>query len=741
LLAIGAGGSRAATRAPTCTIPALPASYVRRVNEALLARRDVWGEAVLRAPGGPSYAAVRSYLKPLLLVGRPAGTGGRRLTDSGVYYLAFGRPGGPVALHVADGGEIISGRADGPRLRVFAGNEPYGSCLARLATPRLGGGYLPILQTTYADAAGGRYRQESFATRIPETQALVSFVRLTVPAGGRVRLEPSATGLTARGNRLVRGGNTYLFFSPGGRFDGRSLVYRGPRTVYLARLERPAPSRPLELNSNAYAQERGALAGYWQQELAAGTIFSVPDLRVVDAERNLLIQNLLLGWRYSVGNDYETFEFPESLANATVLGEYGFGVAARAIVEASFLREPHLYPNWEAGERLLEAARYERLFRDDSFLTAALPFLRGYVNQLAARVGERGLLPRERYASDLPDSAYSLNGQAVDLQGLRAAAGVLAGPTAAKARNAAARLAKGLRAALRDSERRLSDGSLFVPVRLLDDESPYDDLTASREGSYWNLVIPDALASGLIPPGSSEAAGVLRYLLAHGSRLLGLLRFNYYPGPVGTARTGGLPGYRASGSDDVYNLSLERFLADNHQADLLGLTLYGELGAGMTENTYVSGEGATIAPVPGEVYRSLYLPPNSTANAAFLECLRLMLIHETADGLELAYGTPRRWLGSRKRIVVREAPTSFGPVSFSIAIHGRVVEVGLSPPSRSPVRSLSLRLRLPTGEEIAGVRLNGHVYTRFDRSTGTIDLTGKSGALELTAQIRRVSKS
>ena len=67
----------------------------------------------------------------------------------------------------------------------------------------------------------------------------------------------------------------------------------------------------------------------------------------------------------------------------------------------------------------------------------------------------------------------------------------------------------------------------------------------------------------------------------------------------------------------------------------------------------------------------MYLPPNGASNAAFLETLRLMLVHETTDtrgaprGLELAYATPRAWLapGSPSRY---ERRTSFGPVSFSI---------------------------------------------------------------------------
>ncbi len=58
----------------------------------------------------------------------------------------------------------------------------------------------------------------------------------------------------------------------------------------------------------------------------------------------------------------------------------------------------------------------------------------------------------------------------------------------------------GLRRAVARSQRRLPDGSLFVPVRLLDDEQPYDVVVEARLGSYWNLVAPYALASGLFPP-------------------------------------------------------------------------------------------------------------------------------------------------------------------------------------------------------------------------------------------------
>src|SRR2546429_7408215 len=136
--------------------------------------------------------------------------------------------------------------------------------------------------------------------------------------------------------------------------------------------------------------------------------------------------------------------------------------------------------------------------------------------------------------------------------------------------------------------------------------------------------MPYALGSGLFAPGSSEAQGLLHYLFNHGSRLLGLVRFRAF-------NESGKPGYRTPGSDDVYGLNVSRFLADEDQPGQLALSLYGKLAAGMTPNTFVSGEGSTISPADGEYYRSMFRPPNSPNNAFFLETLRLMLVHETRD--------------------------------------------------------------------------------------------------------------
>jgi len=99
-------------------------------------------------------------------------------------------------------------------------------------------------------------------------------------------------------------------------------------------------------------------------------------------------------------------------------------------------------------------------------------------------------------------------------------------------------------------------------------------------------------------------------------------------------------------------------------------------------------------------------------------------------GLELAFATPRAWLRSG-RIVVRRAPTSFGLLSYSIDARGRSIRVRVNVPARTPPSTLRLRLRLPDGQRITGVTLEGRSFHRFDPASETIDLSGLTGRIDL----------
>jgi hypothetical protein len=420
------------------------------------------------------------------------------------------------------------------------------------------------------------------------------------------------------------------------------------------------------------------------------------------------------------------------------MAAYGWADVSRQILRYTLRRLPVRFTYWRAGERLVAGAQYFRLTGDTGYVNEELSGLAAVVSRLAGALaeGRNGLLPRERYSSDIPDQVYSLQGQTLVWQGLLAMSRVW-GATghsllAARSRNVAFRLERGLRAAVRVSKRWLPDGSLFVPAALLDGGVPFDLLTSSRAGTYWNLVVPYALASGFFTPRSADTVGLLRYLLRHGSRLLGLVRAGAYRLAGGEASM--------SGTDQVYGVNVARFLADVDQPDQLVLSLYGTLAAALTPGTYVGGEAASLTPMDDRLYRTMYLPPNNDCAAALLETLRTTLVHETRGpegaptGLELAFATPRFWLRDGASIVVRRAPTSFGPVSYSISRTSRTIRVTVAPSASAAHRTLRLRLRLPAGQRIASV-LVGDEAIPFEAATGTIDLSGRVGRLQLTVAV------
>jgi hypothetical protein len=717
-----------APRRRRCWPPRVTRAYERRIRRVLDARRDVWGERLLAAPNGPTYAAARRLLPPVLYARRARG---RLETPSGVYYVSFALPwsaGAPrtFGLHLADGSEIITGRVGGPSVKVFVGTdgrEPFGLCLQRLSGPTFARGWLPILRTSYRDSAGVRYGQESFVGRMSHIHGLVSFINISTDAkrsqqpAGAVRLAPD------------RGRTRRWVAAPGGVLD-----------LYAAWIHDRAQLTPIDRRT--YLAARAATTSYWEQSLDRLPRFVVPEERVMNAVRALLVQEVEMTWRYSVGNPYEELSFAEGLDVAQVLAAYGFDDVARQILRFTLRKLPVEFTNWRAGERLLAGAAYFQLTRDRAYVREETPRLAAVITTLerALAGSPSGLLPRERYSIDIDANVYSLHGQTLVWQGLLAMSRVWRETghvaLAERSRRLALRLELALRRAVKASSRRLPDGSLFVPTRLLDAGDPFDPITGSRAGTYWNLVAPYALASGFFEPNGPEADGLLRYLRRHGGLLLGVLR-------AGGRRLSTKGSGRVAGVDQVYGVNLSRFLADQDEPDPLVLSLYGTLVASMTSDTYVTGEAVSIQPVGEELYRSMHLPPNNDGNAAFLETFRLMLVHEVRDasgapyGLDLAFATPRPWLADGKKIAVTNAPTSFGPVSYTIRREGDTIHVAVEPPP-APPRMLRLRLRVPSGDRLRSVEVNGDAVS-FDRVSATIDLSGLGGNVELDVSLARAS--
>src|SRR6266540_3542158 len=370
LLAAGvlSASRAAASGAPDCPSHRATSSYAGSVFRALRSKHDVWGNDLIGRPNGPTYAAVRRLLKPLLF----ARGGKKSLTTSGIYYLPFAQPLGVrgatiVALHVADGSEILSQTATGPRMTVFVGRygrERYGSCLSRLAPAKLAEGYLPVLLTEYVDRAGTRYR---------------------VAAGES-------------------------------------------RTIYSGWIPDSSGGRPVPIDERTYEIGRERVVDFWEARLGQ-TTFDVPERVVVNAERSLIVQDLGLTWRYSVGNQYQEFSFAEALDVAEVLAEYGFGGITKEILRTGLGRLAAIRSNWRMGEKLVATAHYYRLTGDRAYVAETTPTLKRLVVLLGRQIARKhgnGLLRRQRFSSDVAARVYGLHAQAAVWQGLHAMADVWA---------------------------------------------------------------------------------------------------------------------------------------------------------------------------------------------------------------------------------------------------------------------------------------------------------------------------
>ena len=221
----------------------------------------------------------------------------------------------------------------------------------------------------------------------------------------------------------------------------------------------------------------------------------------------------------------------------------------------------------------------------------------------------------------------------------------------------------------------------FLPIAL-GEEDVHDPITGTRLGSYWNLVIPQVLFSGVFPANSQMSSDVLRYIQTRGGLCMGM------------ARVQSVRGFwmNEQNIDDLYTTRYALALLERDEPDRALVSFYGKLAQGMTRDTFIDGESSGIVPVD-EFGRQMGLPPNSTANASFLLQLRYLLVQDydtdddgRADTLRLCFATPRRWLEDGKEIVVERAPTKFGEVSLHVESdlkHNRVT-ADIDLPPRTP---------------------------------------------------------
>ena len=275
--------------------------------------------------------------------------------------------------------------------------------------------------------------------------------------------------------------------------------------------------------------------------------------------------------------------------------------------------------------------------------------------------------------------------------------------------------------------------SLYIPVALFGEEKPYDPLTATMLGSYWDLIAPYMLGSGMFGPGSARERAIVDYLQERGGICMGMIRFHQHSGLFANE----------DALDDLYGLRYTIKLLQLDEVDRALVSFYGKLAQGLTRDTFIGGEGSSLRSLD-EFGRPMYLPPNSSGNAFFLWTLRYLLIQDwdmdddgVPETLRLCFATPKRWLEDGKSIKVLRAPTAFGSLSFNIEskLSSNKVIAKLDLPARNPAKKTLLRIRVPDGWQIVSAKVGKNQLKVDERATA--DISSLHGKVEIQFAVKR----
>jgi hypothetical protein len=734
ILTAAAGG----TRADPLPTPA----------EMAAARRDVWGEAVLRQPEGPSYDFFKDLLPPIRYVN----------TAFRHYPIVLSAPAGPVKARWVSNGSAVNARASKKpmwrevglpvRFRIGDPPEPFGENPERLSGPTYAAGYLPIVAVGYT-LGPTRYQQEAFASvREPLAGRGAVFVRFTArngPGVVRARLDSDTVAEAAAGTVRNTNGEALVLFDAAWQWDGQEKELTARLTpdrpyAVLVVLTQPQPSPVAAVSPARYDEERRACVNSWEALLRRGMSLRVPEPVVNAAWKALVIGNFLIAngdrMNYSAGNAYDHLYEAECGDATRALMLYGFTDDARRMVGPLLAFNRQATRFHVAGHKLQLLNHYFWVTRDAAYLREKEAVWQGVVDFLAAnRTAPNGLLPKDNYAGDISQQVWALNSNANCWRGLRDLAAVLAelGETERAKRLAAEARAfrEAILRAVAQSERR-DVRPPFIPNALFGAEEPHEPLTATRIGSYYDLMAPYILGSGVFGPGNERETWMIEYLREHGGLAMGMLRTMPHQGEFD----------KQPGVNVLYGLRYNLALLRRDDVGPAQVGFYGQLAQAMTRDTFIGAEGTRF--FHGDRFgRSMYLPPNSASNAMFLTTLRYLLIQDwdldddgKPDTLRLLYAAPGRWLADGAELAAERAPTMFGPVSFwarSQVMRGEVL-LEVEAPPRRPEQWL-VRLPLPAGWEVAAAHV-GETALPLGKDRA-VDLTGRTGRFTVRFTTRR----
>ncbi len=689
-------------------------------------------------------------------------------------------------------GNLVKGpsAADPKRIQTLAENtnvlfrvgrsaEMFGRVGERYSRMEYEDGYLPIVHATYT-CDGIEYRETAFADRSPGRSGPdIAYVQLELKNVSRasrsaelhedVLLIDSSRATVSNGQVLDPSGALLMAFAGAeASFDeaDQRLTHRVPlapgatASVRFAIPYLPDADRSVAAPDAAGFQRiHDTLRSSWTAVLAAAAAIDVPEERVNNMWRALILQNFVLadGARltYGSGLAYNDATYPFETGFASlVMARYGYDDAASAwlsyLVPSSVERAK---AGWRYQNRraiplhllyqlylLTGSTRYFDEHRGELFRVAD-EIISDRRTTMTASTDPRpwhwGLLPMSRPAADAIASTRETYVVAHDITNAQALQDfgeflVESGIDAARGQGylrEAANFRQSVLRAMTASSVRSPANLPFVPLQTLYfrdtpdyGPEPYDNLALGRvQGTYYHYWADMEFRYDFFNADDPIGGTIADFVQRRGGFVLGLTRARPRPGqPYGWINGNYNAGY--------YEYALRR---GDVQRFLLGF--YSRLAFAASRHLYVASEGSPFIGYntqDGGFVGAEYSFPNSAANAETLDMLRVLLVHEERDRnlptgiIDLAQATPRAWLAEGQRVEMRRAPTEFGALSFRIdsKVTEGLISANIDPPGRKPYRELRIYLRHPQSLAIARVRLNGRPYRDFDAAAGYVAL-------------------
>jgi len=733
------------------------------------------------AAGEPSYAALSSYYPGKILDRAILGTYSDPRQPAEGYHDEFAIYwNGAIAANLIKSGTQPLAHNTTVEFRVGKDAELFGRVRNNYSSIGYENGYLPIVTATY-ERDGIRYRQTALAfqpkresggwdvayvqfeiTNISKMRASAELVEhIVLNDGGKVRFERGraldATGAVL----LVQSDPRATFDGSTGRIAHKFDLAPGATTEVCLKIPYIPDAKGLlgPASSADFAAVHREVSAFWSSLLAKGSVIDVPEPRINNVWRALLLQNFVLAdgpkFTYGSGLRYNDSTYPFENGFAThVFAMYGFKEYAdqmqRWFVGMSVTPEGagRKYQNRRAMplHHLLET--YRLTGKTDLFDRFKADYYRVADEIIADRhstTGEvSGLLPPDKPGVDVQASTqrvYVPGHNITNCQGLEDFGRflVLTGIDTQKGEQylrEAADFRRTLMSAMQRAAIRVPGRPPFVDLQTLlfrqtpdYGPEPYDDLALGRlQGTYFHYWVDMEFHYNFFDPDDEVGQWLADYVQQRNGFVLGLTRARTQSGGYGWINNVYDGGY--------YNYRLRR-----GQVDEFLLGLYAKLAFGMSRQTYVASEGSPFIGYNtenGGYVGADYSFPNSAANADTLLMLRNALVMEElkenaeTGKLFLLKGAPRAWLQPGKRIRVQRLPTYFGDISFSVESRSANRVTATIEPPKDKWRTMEVSFRHPNSAPIRKVTVNGADHSGFD-SSGTVRLS--PGAARIAVEV------